>query len=669
MADIYLHMFWLLSMLVAGFPPVEYEHRYCVGHNKTAWAIEDNAAGAAGNDSRLCEGLYSNRTEILMRGLAELAPPTPINGSLNSLNSLRLRRMFSRLARGQVIHIFVFGGSMTAGRFVKGLAGAWPSDVEWGWNSRSNKTQTGTLKIKNYAFPATSSQWLLHRLGLYFPRTVSCDLVVLDYDFNDSAVWSSNQEDHRNLQAVMEVLVTRLLQMRQGPAILYLEAATSPASKNFIHHYCSEYLPWWQHGQVKRPVMDAYAIPVISQRRASWPEWSCPPSRDLMDCTGVGCAHPSWRAHQLYSDLVQLYLRRGTEAAAARSFDKHHNSMLLASANASDSASDSDGDSDADGTTALLEQELAELQALKGGAYAAQNAAEVDSSSCPLPTMLLDRDSSETALRDFLTSPPVTTRIALLDEQQNETLKDDNAKFNELIRKPVQSSPVPSDYSSSSLWTTLHRDLKTSNLTTPLATSPSAFVNSSSSPPAPVLVSVDGLDGCWRYGEDMKGKEKGWIGEGCVGASLVFAVKFGHLGILTVVHLMTYNTTAGLLQVSVSPPVGVESPFVASSGALSWPDHFDHIGIIDVYHRTDDGFGASLIHPTCFGQHHHARFLHPGAVQLVKFSLVQANSKENGNPKGRDPWTGRHEHQRDPKKSDVVRYPKQKVKITGLSTC
>jgi hypothetical protein len=61
-----------------------------------------------------------------------------------------------------------------------------------------------------------------------------------------------------------------------------------------------------------------------------------------------------------------------------------------------------------------------------------------------------------------------------------------------------------------------------------------------------VLISVDGLDRCWRYGEDMKGKEKGWIGEGvgCVGASLVFAVKFGHLGILTA--RWTYGTGCGL---------------------------------------------------------------------------------------------------------------------------
>jgi len=236
------------------------------------------------------------------------------NHTSSSLNSLRLERLVDRMWRApeEPVHIFVFGGSMTAGRNVKGHEGAWPNEVMKMWNGQDKVKQKllAPIAVSNLAVPATTSYWLLSRVSHFFPSTTRCDIVIFDYDINDSAYWHDDDDDRQDMVATLEVLFFRVLtQMPQNPVVVYFNSVTSYRSGDHITPFCCEYRTHWQLGEVKNVVAADYDLRVVSTKLGVWTNWTCPPHRGFMDCKGAGCAHPSWYAHQFYADLVVNLLR------------------------------------------------------------------------------------------------------------------------------------------------------------------------------------------------------------------------------------------------------------------------------------------------------------------------------------------------------------------------
>ena len=108
-------------------------------------------------------------------------------------------------------------------------------------------------------------------------------MIILDYDINDGSLWEDSDNSRENLISHIEILIKRILLLKQKTAILYFNVATSIRSNYEISPYCSEYKTMWQLGDVKLPIMKYYDIQIISQKMAIWRNWTCPPHRNFMD--------------------------------------------------------------------------------------------------------------------------------------------------------------------------------------------------------------------------------------------------------------------------------------------------------------------------------------------------------------------------------------------------
>lgn len=354
---------------------VVYENEYCLNttndaplsstdhyRNRTLW-----------NCSEFWQS-ESNLTQLLQRSLSQWDPQTTLQSS--ALNAVRLRRVFGLLSQpNATVNVFVFGGSMTAGRFVRGHKGAWPQELEVLWN---NQRQRGSrLSVTNHGHAGTSTAWLLPRLCQYFIPPAHADLVVLDYDINDMAVWSDSPQHRLDLQAHMEILIRRLLLLPSGPAVVYLNVATSHHVNKVssgIQPWCSEYHTAWQLGAVKGPIVThpSLSVPVVSQKQALWRNWVCPPTTQHMDCKSKGCAHPSWAAHLLFSQFMLQFLRVGTDAMGS-----------------APSLGSRDGG------------ERAAREALLQAPLLAENSPGLDARTCLDLRSVLDEKNAEDALRDY----------------------------------------------------------------------------------------------------------------------------------------------------------------------------------------------------------------------------------------------------------------------------
>lgn len=67
---------------------------------------------------------------------------------------------------------------------------------------------------------------------------------------------------------------------------------------------CNFYHTCYAIGEIKRPIFDAYSIPIISQKLALWYNFSCAPKLEIWPCSRF-CFHPTTNAIYL---LVSFFL-------------------------------------------------------------------------------------------------------------------------------------------------------------------------------------------------------------------------------------------------------------------------------------------------------------------------------------------------------------------------
>lgn len=200
----------------------------------------------------------------------------------NSINDIRLMKMFNKLQNDQNIYIYVFGGSLTAGRMVNGISGAWPAEFVNKWILYKKKySYNGNIIIKNLAIGGTTSKYLLDRISIHFhDKKEIVDLIILDYDVNDCIIYDVTSRKQRiTYLSQIELLLRRLLLLKNQPAILYYNVAisTDVAANHGLKYDCNDYKKCYQIGEVKKPLMDYYNISILSQKHAIWSNFSCPP--------------------------------------------------------------------------------------------------------------------------------------------------------------------------------------------------------------------------------------------------------------------------------------------------------------------------------------------------------------------------------------------------------
>ena len=237
----------------------------------------------------------------------------------STLNAWRMKHVLKKISTpNETVHVYVFGGSETSGIYVHGYKGAWPAETEkmWNWYGENPKASRGlgaNARFTNLAVGGTSSQWALHRLSSFISSSDPVDLVILEYDINDCAIIGDNDHAREKFMEWYELLLRRLLLLPNNVAVLYFNAAISHSSGKELQAHCWEYRQAYQMDALKKPLTEAYGIPMISQRDAIWGDFACPPTGKDWDCQKHSCAHPLWEGHQLMADIVHAFLSWGAD--------------------------------------------------------------------------------------------------------------------------------------------------------------------------------------------------------------------------------------------------------------------------------------------------------------------------------------------------------------------
>ena len=245
--------------------------------------------------------------EFLIRIGAQFMPD-------KSENAKRLNAFFSKFNDCQSdLTITIIGGSLTAGRFVGGYDGAWPKIMETRLLKYRNDTckhglkSFNSIKIINNAEPATTSSWALHRLRSLIPS--SSDLVVVDYDVNDCAMLQDSPSSRAEMQGITELMVRRILSYTPGGALLFLNVAVNHR-KRPLRGECYMLQTCYAMDTIRLPVLQAYQVPLISEKAAVWSNFSCPPPPTVWPCSTF-CSHPHEEAHRLLALLVSDFILSG----------------------------------------------------------------------------------------------------------------------------------------------------------------------------------------------------------------------------------------------------------------------------------------------------------------------------------------------------------------------
>lgn len=260
-----------------------------------------------------------------------------------TLNGGRVKRFFEELDKGnRTMHVYVFGGSLTAGRFVGGVYGAWPTVLRDSFNNLMRKKAKEDMKeegkvdprihVHNLATAATTSEWLLHRLPAYFPQHRSdrnhihsvlgdnqaADLIILDYNANDCSMHSvgtgaAMDAGRRRVLGIEEALLRRLMQLQSAAVVLYDVAITHLIPYRMEPRCEDEYRSCYAMYEIFQPVLKRYAVPVVSQKEGLWEHFHMPPPLEYWDCT-KSCAHPKHKAHGMLAGMQRNYFLRMIDA-------------------------------------------------------------------------------------------------------------------------------------------------------------------------------------------------------------------------------------------------------------------------------------------------------------------------------------------------------------------
>lgn len=509
------------------------------------------------------EGREGLLDKVLDRSLkhvfADMAPEI----FFSTLNGGRIRKFFDTMRQGKrAVHIDVFGGSLTAGRFVGGIYGAWPAVLRDVFNNKLHKLESKhggedtdkvypRLRIHNLATPATTSEWLLHRLPSYFPHgernsshsaEQAADMIIIDYNANDCASHQLGQGESTDaarlrLLGIMEALVRRLLVYTNAAIVLYDVAITHLSPFKMEPRCQDEYKTCYAMYEIFEPLVSRYGIPVISQKEALWQHYALPPPPEYWDCTR-SCAHPKHKGHRMLADIQEHYFLH----------------MLGAVSNST--------------TSNPSEDEQGQVKALQTSPFVAAGAEEIDSQVCKAYSTSIDHSSSLHMLHDAR-------------GRGGESSGDGDAE---------------------------------------------------------AMLMYNANPQCWTYGEDVPGKF-GWLVNAtsehspCVGAPLVFRVKFGSHESVTAMALQTFDKHAGMVEVSVSRPITNSGRDQDAVIYTYREKDFYYQGMIDNYlsnHVGDDAQGHSTIVPIRVdNEPGETDSIKAGAVQYLRLRLVNPNKESN----------------------------------------
>jgi len=185
--------------------------------------------------------------------------------------------------------ISVLGGSLTAGRFAGSKPGSWSGQLHhmlqaFRHNNSQNESRHtstnhnhGNITIHNNAVPASDIMYALQSLDdLVEPYS---DLVIIDYDVNDCVTIGKNLS-HTHILTTTELIIRRISELRPNyppPAIMFLNIAIQYISKSSIQKDCKTFHSCYSISEVRLPILNAYYIPMVSQKLALWDNFSCLP--------------------------------------------------------------------------------------------------------------------------------------------------------------------------------------------------------------------------------------------------------------------------------------------------------------------------------------------------------------------------------------------------------
>lgn len=270
---------------------------------------------------------YYSMDNILVRSRAYLQHNNPFPAETDKLTDIkqvnlqRLKSFFVTMSnRSRPVTITVLGGSLTAGRMVGGYRSAWPALMQSKLQSFRNNSCAGhseysyIVKVINRAAPGSASAWAVHQLDHIL--SVNSDLVIVDYDVNDCLLVRYNDNFVTQVQGVTELMVRRTLgHLQPSAAIVFFNVVVNHKRNVPLRGECSIFETCYSFDHIRRPVLSAYGIPIISTK-AFWTHFTCAPPSHLWPCIGF-CSHPTQVAHIMLSDLMSDFLISSSNLASS----------------------------------------------------------------------------------------------------------------------------------------------------------------------------------------------------------------------------------------------------------------------------------------------------------------------------------------------------------------
>lgn len=283
----------------------------------------DSIAGCAGegNDPELCNECSQRFTSSYPLTIDD------VQRSLVPGNFCNFRHIADKVRSAEPLHIYVVGGSMTAGHgCVDGnrqdATCAWPSRLKSKLSAYFNASE---VHVHNVARPGWDYGTFVENPDA-IEELVEADVVIVDLVVNSQAYGAEDLEKHMtDVDAFLSYLTRPTLSGASrwnSHAILFVETfrtcAFSDLDCNYhcapeqqghtvcdlagqprTYSWCNR---WWYMADLEIPIIKHYQIPVVHFRDAVWPTIS-QPSR-FLPCIWNGLSHPDAVAHELMASLI-----------------------------------------------------------------------------------------------------------------------------------------------------------------------------------------------------------------------------------------------------------------------------------------------------------------------------------------------------------------------------
>jgi len=507
-----------------------------------------------------CETLVNSST-ILKRSVSVIGKKKASEKDYTQSNRFNMERLFRKVIKEKEnVNIIVLGGSFTAGRNSGGYDNAYPKILEGALNHNALGKMT-TFNVFNHARGGTTIQWALQRLPALLSIDQSIDLIIIDYEVNNCAVLANSDKSRASYIASFEVLIRKILTFHPHTAIVSLNIATTHSGS--MTSNCHIFSNCYSMKEVSASLLEAYGIPVVSQRDAIWSRFECPPPRGLWPCSRT-CAHPTAAAHILTSNLLLGFLTTLSYQSEV-CIQKLDLPFIVKSW----------GHLNIIATLADIAKHSTVIhpwQYIRPD----KNATNAVTANHPLGLSL---PSSSSSIKSLPFLHPDSENISRLVCDEFLTL--------------YSSDSITDDQSTTNIATHHHRHnrSRTININDLIYRDYTGEIFRSD-------------NNCWLFREDMKGNDKpGWVSNDCIGSSLYMKIRFGALPVLTVVALTSYTHIYGIAEVALLPvPSSFKEGTDFSSHLGEENDNFVTIGAIDsmIVASTSENLRVSLSTPTIF---------------------------------------------------------------------